>query len=353
MDSKICLVKPKSAAGGSYTFTLNFQAWLTARGIPWTDDINADYDVLFVNSWTIPYVKVWRAKKRLSHLRVVQRIDGAAQDYGRKDGADWLQRDVNTLADLAIFQSQYSYDATVTRYGLIQTPGPIIYNPVDIAHFIPQGERLADLPIDKPRLISVAWSPNKLKGSWRIPLLARANPDLTFIFVGQSPFLSDPPPNVIHLGKMNRDELARALRSADIFLNLSENDPCPNIVLEAMACGLPVLFVPSGGVPELVGDSAGLPFTDDAMFAPTLQKLLAERSSYGAAARAAAAQRHAPDLIFERYLAAIAGATRRPLPPRLATLRGLIDYAVFDLREQRRKWGRILSGKQALRNPNR
>jgi glycosyltransferase involved in cell wall biosynthesis len=36
------------------------------------------------------------------------------------------------------------------------------------------------------------------------------------------------------------------------------NDPCPNAVLEALATGLPVLYSSSGGVPELVGDDAGV-----------------------------------------------------------------------------------------------
>jgi glycosyltransferase involved in cell wall biosynthesis len=36
------------------------------------------------------------------------------------------------------------------------------------------------------------------------------------------------------------------------------NDPCPNAVLEALACGLPVLYSASGGVPEQVGDRAGV-----------------------------------------------------------------------------------------------
>ena len=46
---------------------------------------------------------------------------------------------------------------------------------------------------------------------------------------------------------------------------LKHNDPCPNTVIEAMACGLPVLYSASGGVPELVGAEAGvgLPCPDD------------------------------------------------------------------------------------------
>ena len=36
------------------------------------------------------------------------------------------------------------------------------------------------------------------------------------------------------------------------------NDPCPTLVLEAMACGLPVVHPASGGLPELVANEAGL-----------------------------------------------------------------------------------------------
>src|SRR5262249_50166298 len=36
---------------------------------------------------------------------------------------------------------------------------------------------------------------------------------------------------------------------------LKNNDPCPSIVLEALATGLPVIYCNSGGTPELVGDA--------------------------------------------------------------------------------------------------
>jgi glycosyltransferase involved in cell wall biosynthesis len=48
------------------------------------------------------------------------------------------------------------------------------------------------------------------------------------------------------------------LHKAHLLLHTQYNDACPGLVLEAMACGLPVVYSQSGGVPELVGKEAGI-----------------------------------------------------------------------------------------------
>ncbi|KAB2905083.1 MAG: glycosyltransferase family 4 protein [Anaerolineae bacterium] len=346
---KICLAMPNAGGGGSSTFLRNFQEYLIRENIDHTTALDEDYDVLFVNSWTIPYRTILQHKKRLSRLRVIHRIDGSARDYGRYDGADWLQRDVNYLADVTIFQSDYSRHSTQKKYHIVHQDGPIIYNPVDTEHYKPRGDSLPHG--DKKRVISAVWSPNPRKGAWRLPALAQANPDIEFVFIGNAKF-NKIPSNLRQMNAVNHVELAKVLRSGDVFINLSENDPCPNIVLEAMACGLPVIFLPSGGVPELVGD-AGLPFAPEGNFRATLNQLLENQANYAEKARQRTLTVFHPNVIFPQYLEAIENGIRRPLPPAMTHFQAFLDAQNFAFQTFLLKWRRILAGQQPLRNPNK
>lgn len=90
--------------------------------------------------------------------------------------------------------------------------------------------------------------------------------------------------------------------AADAYLALTYNDACPNAVIEAMACGLPVLYSNSGGTPELVGDEAGVPLDvepgwdrihvpDSTAIAAGMAAVAAGRDAMAAAARARAVAR--------------------------------------------------------------
>jgi glycosyltransferase involved in cell wall biosynthesis len=50
-------------------------------------------------------------------------------------------------------------------------------------------------------------------------------------------------------------------------------EPCPYSVLEAMASGVPVLASDRGGLPELVGEDAGLPAGDSGAWSSALSEL--------------------------------------------------------------------------------
>ncbi len=79
---------------------------------------------------------------------------------------------------------------------------------------------------------------------------------------------------------------------ADVFLMTSREDPLPNVVIESMYAGLPVVaFAGGGGTPELLEDGCGcvVPYLDlDAMARTTRHLLDDPAAAAGIAARAAA-----------------------------------------------------------------
>ncbi|MBN1256390.1 MAG: hypothetical protein JXA52_01655, partial [Planctomycetes bacterium] len=134
---KICIPYQDHARGGMYTFFNYFTQYLTRHGIAHTRKIVASYDFLLVNSFMTKPGKIWFAKKLFPRARIVQRVDGAAQDYGRSNGEMWdsLQGRVSRLADLTIYQSNYGKYATNQKFPVINSDGPVIYNAVDTELF--------------------------------------------------------------------------------------------------------------------------------------------------------------------------------------------------------------------------
>ena len=45
---------------------------------------------------------------------------------------------------------------------------------------------------------------------------------------------------------------------ADAYITINYQDNCPSAVIEAMSCGLPILYSSSGGIPELVDEYSGI-----------------------------------------------------------------------------------------------
>jgi glycosyltransferase involved in cell wall biosynthesis len=60
------------------------------------------------------------------------------------------------------------------------------------------------------------------------------------------------------VGPYTQSDAPSLFRRADVLLHTKYNDPCPSTVIEAMSCGLPIVYSASGGVPELVGEDAGI-----------------------------------------------------------------------------------------------
>ncbi len=138
-------------------------------------------------------------------------------------------------------------------------------------------------------------------------LRRRPGPRLSLLIVGDGPdrdeLEAQAGPGVVFAGFKTGDELADLYAAADLFAFPSDTETFGNVVLEAMASGLPVVTADQGGVvdsvtPGVTGElfSAG----DASAFARELERLIDDgeaRRKMGVAARRYAVTRRWADIL--------------------------------------------------------
>jgi glycosyltransferase involved in cell wall biosynthesis len=125
------------------------------------------------------------------------------------------------------------------------------------------------------------------------------------------------------VGRYAQRDAPELVRRAHLLLHTKVMDPCPSAVIEAMACGLPVVYPASGGTVELVGGEAGVgvphpeswerdePPSPEALAEAVIQ-VLAARSAYAAAARKRAVERFSLEPWLDRHEELFSELTLRP-----------------------------------------
>lgn len=98
-----------------------------------------------------------------------------------------------------------------------------------------------------------------------IPLILKEREDIQFVIGGAGPALAEikkhlrnsqviESAKIVLCGKINHKEIPDYLNEAKLVVLPSYGEGLPNIVLEAMACGTPVLATPVGGIPDVIKD---------------------------------------------------------------------------------------------------
>jgi glycosyltransferase involved in cell wall biosynthesis len=205
---------------------------------------------------------------------MVHRVDGPIGAYrGFDDGTDGQIAEINAaLASATIFQSEFSL-AKHRELGFELRAPVVIPNAVDPAIFHPPATR-EPLEGRRVRVIASSWSDNPRKGAESLVWLDRnLDPDrFELTFAGRPPATFE---RFRVVGALDSPALARLLRTQDLYVAPSHDDPCSNALLEALACGLPAAYRESGGHPELVG-GGGLPFRLDEELGDVLERLADE-----------------------------------------------------------------------------
>ncbi len=148
----------------------------------------------------------------------------------------------------------------------------IIPNGIDLSTFSPgsqsEDRRLLDIPND--RFVALVCSPNinlwydfaALRAGLRA-VQTTTNP--LCIVLGGSPSREKWGAWEVHTlpYQSDKEKIAQYYRSADVYLQISKADTFPTTVLEALACGIPVIASDAGGIPEQIRALADLEMYDN------------------------------------------------------------------------------------------
>jgi len=208
----------------------------------------------------------------------------------------------------------------------------VIHNGVDLQRFAPLREkREVRLKLGWPTDSFVVTMVGTMKPTKNWPMfieLAQACPSALFVAVGGGPLLQSIEElaqtrnlkNVIFMG--NCSDVAPILAASDVAVSTSNMEGMSNAVLEAMACGLPVVATAVAGSVDLVREGKTghlVPAGDVSLAARRINDLQHNREqalNMGSAARQICAAEYSMDIMARRheemYLAAVRSQRERP-----------------------------------------
>jgi glycosyltransferase involved in cell wall biosynthesis len=247
--------------------TVKFQR--LSRVIP---EAGQGFNVLYLGSSDRPddlRQLIWLARRR--GAAVVWNQDGVAYPGWAGSRTSAINRPLAHalhVADHVLYQSEFCRLSADRFLGEREGPSEVLYNAVDTTEFTPA--------VRPPRPLTLLLGGNQYQ-HYRVDAALRTLlelPDARLLVAGRLSFAATEREGrrifdelagslgvgdrVELVGTYTQRDAPKLLRGADILLHTKYNDPCPSTVLEAMSCGLPIVFSASGGVPELVGADAGL-----------------------------------------------------------------------------------------------
>jgi glycosyltransferase involved in cell wall biosynthesis len=317
--------------GGVTSFRLKFEEGLRARGVDVTYDPSQPADVILVLAGTRHLLPLWKAHRQ--GRRVVQRLDGINWVHRvRWAGLRYTVRAIygnanlalirRRLADHVVYQSRFIQGWWADAYRPVPVPASVILNGVDLNRYTPNG--LHERPSSHYRLLVVEGS---LAGGQRSGLFHAAQLaellskkfKVELVVAGQADRhvqsrLSDQTAfRLRFMGTITREQIPWLMRSSHVLFSAEVNPPCPNSVIEALACGLPVVAFDTGSLAEIVQGEAGrlVPYGADpwkleppdvAALAIATTQVLQEQPRFRQAARRQAESKFDLEQMVEEYL---------------------------------------------------
>lgn len=250
-------IHPTNKGGGSNTFAYNIKKWFANNKERYNQVYNickADKAIIIADKIDIKVLE--KAKNRGCFIihRLDEHVESNEDDYRRKKHV-YIKK-INVFANATVYQSNFVYN---NMHPFLEYPErfEIILNGANPNEFY---------PCEKPGeyIGHVTWGVGDKK---RLDIVYKAileNPDERFLLIGNhadSRFDFTSFHNVCSVGSIKRTVMRTYLNKMKFLFFPSENDPCPNTVIEAMLSGVPVCYNNLGGTKEIVRD-CGLPISD-------------------------------------------------------------------------------------------
>lgn len=253
-------------------------------------------DVLLASSvWPDGYA-VARLGQRLLIPAIIQVI-GSDIDLLPQSGL----RRIQTL--WALHQCQHVYSVSgrlrdkMVELGIPSNKITVIYNGIDPKKFHvgnqTEARRQLGLPLDRKIILFVGRIGHHKGVDTLLQAVARLSGNPLLVMIGNDVSDGQMQAMARSLGIMASCQFIATqphpaicawMNAADLFAFPSLHEGCPNVILEALACGLPVVATDVGGIPEIVAPllmpwTALVPPDHPELLASALEKMLAQKWS--------------------------------------------------------------------------
>jgi len=243
--------------GGGNSFIKNLYEFLKDNNHKIVFDLNdLDIDIILITeisqytetfSFGINEIKFYRNFIN-KNVKIVHRINECDERKNTKNVNNVIMK-FNKIADVSIFVSKWLQKLFESKN--LYNSNVTIYSGSNRKEFFPE---IAKQPNDKIKIITHHWGSHYNKGfDIYLHLDSLLEKELKnkvqFTYIGNVPSKIKFK-NTEIISPKDSSKLQKIISSNDIYLTASINEPSGNHHIEGALCGLPILYINSGGIPE-------------------------------------------------------------------------------------------------------